>query len=55
MLIGKPFLCIYCGDDADSLDHVLPWSFAEVIRRRKARAGKRAGLEFGRVENVILY
>lgn len=42
MIIGMPYVCAYCGEPANTLDHVIPWSFLEF--RERKHAGKAPGL-----------
>lgn len=45
MILGKTIKCFYCGSDADSLDHVIPWSF--YSNKRRKNAGKAPGFRVG--------
>lgn len=37
-------LCVYCGDPATTIDHVIPVNFASKVRRKKGRPHKRRDL-----------
>ena len=42
-IFGLRHTCTYCGDPADGLDHVVPWSFISAAPRTPC-AGKQAGV-----------
>jgi hypothetical protein len=42
LVFGHPGTCTYCGEVADSLDHVIPWSYLTASRKGAVRDRKGA-------------
>lgn len=40
---GKRYICTYCGEPADTIDHTIPYSFFRDTKRNKQRRGESIG------------
>lgn len=43
-VFGIPYTCTYCGNPADGLDHVMPWTIITAQKRRDGGGGHTPGV-----------
>lgn len=43
-IFGIRNVCTYCGDPADCMDHVVPWSYISTVVRKGGQEGKFLGI-----------